>query len=120
MRYTQQEQDVIRKHVRVNTSNLRQGFADAAIELGRTFQSVQAHYYGQLRPVMQREFALKNHGRLVSNTKNTPRVLNPAKAIAIAAKQLTKRQTQKRKTAKCVSETARLKARLQSLSKLLQ
>lgn len=120
MRYTTSDQEVILKHIRVNTSNLRQAFADAAIELGRTPESVSAHYYGQLRPQMEREFALKHNGHFVLNTKNTPRVLNPAKAIAVTAIQLAKRQAQKRQTTKCLSETVRLKARLNSLSKLLQ
>lgn len=120
MHYTTDHDEVILKHLRVNTSNLRQAFADASVELGRTPQSVAGHYYSTLRPKMQREFALKQNGRYVLNTKNTPRITNPAKAIATTAIKLAKLQAQKRQTTKCLSETARLKSRLNSLNKLLQ
>ena len=120
MRFSTSDQEVILKHVRVNTSNLRQAFTDASVELGRTPQSVAGHYYNTLRPKMQREFTTKHYGHLVPNTKNIPRITNPAQVIARVATKLTKLQAQKRQTAKCVSETARLKARLNSLNKLLQ
>ena len=120
MHYSTDHDEVILKHLRVNTSNLRQAFTDASVELGRTAKSVTSHYYNTLRPKMQREFALKKYGHLVPNTKNTPRITNPVKAIATTAIKLAKLQAQKRQTTKCLSETARLKARLNSLNKLLQ
>lgn len=120
MHYSTDHDEVILKHLRVNTSNLSQAFANAAIELERNPQSVTQHYYRVLRPRMQREFALKSNGHFVPNTKITPRIINPAKAIATTAIRLAKLQAQKRQTTKCLSETVRLKARLNSLNKLLQ
>ena len=139
MRFTDSEDQVLLKHVAVNSGNLDKAFKDAAIETGRSKASMKARWYLLVREweaaearrksrqgTTARDLALKPYfdkirakSKYVPNRKNIWNI-DPAKAIANTASQLAKRQAQARQTTRCLSETARLKARLQSLSKLLQ
>lgn len=116
MRFSTQDQEVIVKHVKVNSSNLSLAFAGAAEELGRSAKSVCQHYYKYLRPTLSRLYSTKQNNHFKINIKNTPR-RNPTLVMASLTKQLAVRESQKRKTDRCVSETARLKAAIRALAK---
>jgi hypothetical protein len=139
MRFTDNEDQVLLKHVAVNSGNLNKAFKDAAIETGRSKASMQARWYYHLVPEWEaanarrrnrqgataRDLALKPYfdkirakSKYVPNRKNIWDV-DPVVAIAKTATKLAKVQAQKRKTDRSLSETVRLRARLNGLKKLI-
>ena len=115
MRFSTQDQEIITMHVSANSSNLSKAFADAAEQLGRSATSVSQHYYKYLRPTLTKKYGTRKNNRFQTNVKNSPR-RNPTTVIANLTKQLAARQSQKRQTPRCISETARLKEAIRALS----
>lgn len=138
MRFTDNEDQVLLKHVAVNSGNLDKAFKDAAIETGRSKASMKARWYLLVREweaaearrksrqsATARDLALKPYfdkirakSKYVPNRKNIWDV-DPVVAIAKTATKLAKVQAQKRKTDRSLSETVRLRARLNGLKKLI-
>lgn len=127
-RFTEQDEKVILKHVAAKSCDLRKAFKDAGEEIGRSWTSIQNHYYGVMRPEWvlghykswQKPFfdKIRNMSQYRPNVKNEPVVSIPER-IASITKRLEKRKAQKRKTAKCITETYLLSKSLRNLKKQL-
>lgn len=73
MRYSTEDREIIARHIRTNSSNIRKACEDAGAQIGRSGKSVSAFYYRDLRRTLPRIFGTTQDGHVITNIKNVPR-----------------------------------------------
>ena len=121
--FTTEEKAIILKHIKVNATNLRKAFRDAAEEMGynRTNIAIRCYWYRSLKKTRegQHAFRMVDQNGTVYSTKNVP-VTSKARILADAISNLDSKMmdlASKPNTAANRAEIARIVRAKQALLK---